>query len=224
MVWKCGHNQRVEMVLVWNGARQRAATVFPSKAMQDLVRGSFSSLGLPSLEVSPLPPSPRACRPSTGGVSRRRRMPHCDRQQGILCSAAVSGELLPSSPLSKNVAAASRSSGARLSPPASGTGSGIRGAASSSPHGAAPGDPRGAASIGTQGAASSSPRDTASSSPLGATPGSPRGAGVDHREPSDVDHSLEPFAGLVRDKKFFCTQCGKCCTGEGEVRKGGRDP
>jgi len=32
-----------------------------------------------------------------------------------------------------------------------------------------------------------------------------------------TDHSLLPFISLVEDKKFHCTQCGKCCTGKGEV-------
>ena len=31
------------------------------------------------------------------------------------------------------------------------------------------------------------------------------------------DFSLEPFKELVKNKKFHCTMCGKCCTGSGEV-------
>jgi hypothetical protein len=33
-----------------------------------------------------------------------------------------------------------------------------------------------------------------------------------------LDQSLNPFKDLVKDKLFTCTMCGKCCTGEGEVR------
>lgn len=31
------------------------------------------------------------------------------------------------------------------------------------------------------------------------------------------DPGLAAFAALIADKRFFCTQCGKCCTGDGEV-------
>lgn len=34
---------------------------------------------------------------------------------------------------------------------------------------------------------------------------------------SNTDFSLEPFKQLLDGKKFFCTMCGKCCTGDGEV-------
>ena len=36
--------------------------------------------------------------------------------------------------------------------------------------------------------------------------------------PAPVDHSLDPFRSLVEGRRFHCTQCGKCCTGSGEVR------
>jgi Fe-S-cluster containining protein len=37
--------------------------------------------------------------------------------------------------------------------------------------------------------------------------------------PSEVqaDFSLMPFIQMVKDKRFHCTMCGKCCTGSGEV-------
>ncbi|KAG2487266.1 hypothetical protein HYH03_014107 [Edaphochlamys debaryana] len=31
------------------------------------------------------------------------------------------------------------------------------------------------------------------------------------------DYTLEPFRALVQGKRFHCTMCGKCCTGEGEI-------
>lgn len=35
-----------------------------------------------------------------------------------------------------------------------------------------------------------------------------------HQQP---DPGLAAFAALIADKRFTCTQCGKCCTGDGEV-------
>lgn len=28
-----------------------------------------------------------------------------------------------------------------------------------------------------------------------------------------LDHGLEAFKSLIAERRFFCTQCGKCCTG-----------
>ncbi|MEW5310776.1 MAG: hypothetical protein WDW38_002540 [Sanguina aurantia] len=43
--------------------------------------------------------------------------------------------------------------------------------------------------------------------------------GTTHSHPvsSSADPTLAPFERMVADKKFMCTMCGKCCTGEGEV-------
>ncbi|GAX84283.1 hypothetical protein CEUSTIGMA_g11705.t1 [Chlamydomonas eustigma] len=40
---------------------------------------------------------------------------------------------------------------------------------------------------------------------------------ITSEETPGIDHSLHPFISLVQDKKFHCTQCGKCCTGKGEI-------
>jgi hypothetical protein len=33
----------------------------------------------------------------------------------------------------------------------------------------------------------------------------------------DAGVSNEHLKKLLAEKRFFCTQCGKCCTGDGEV-------
>ncbi|GIL64452.1 hypothetical protein Vafri_18371 [Volvox africanus] len=35
--------------------------------------------------------------------------------------------------------------------------------------------------------------------------------------PQPQDLSLEPFKALVANRRFMCTMCGKCCTGDGEI-------
>jgi hypothetical protein len=35
--------------------------------------------------------------------------------------------------------------------------------------------------------------------------------------PPPADPGLAAFAALIGSKRFLCTQCGKCCTGDGEV-------
>jgi hypothetical protein len=37
---------------------------------------------------------------------------------------------------------------------------------------------------------------------------------------ADLDPGLVAFANLIGSKRFFCTQCGKCCTGDGKVSRG----
>ncbi|GIM07544.1 hypothetical protein Vretimale_11642 [Volvox reticuliferus] len=36
-------------------------------------------------------------------------------------------------------------------------------------------------------------------------------------DPQPRDLSLEPFKALVAHRRFMCTMCGKCCTGDGEI-------
>lgn len=36
-------------------------------------------------------------------------------------------------------------------------------------------------------------------------------------EPQTEQPSINPYTDLVQGKKFTCTECGKCCTGAGEV-------
>lgn len=38
-----------------------------------------------------------------------------------------------------------------------------------------------------------------------------------HLQQQQPDPGLVAFAALIAEKRFFCTQCGKCCTGDGEV-------